>query len=166
MMNFATLVTLTLFLPETMYYSPRTTLLATDHSPRLSTQTYKRLLRPWTTFEGVSLKAKHFVLPSFRMAKYPSVLFPALYYGAQYCFAAIFPAVTYAHILGERFGWNTLQCGLAYGGTMTIGSIVGEFFAGRMMDKILNRASKRGHNEHPPPEVSARLLLRSHWTAG
>ncbi|RAQ53753.1 hypothetical protein AFGD_006827 [Aspergillus flavus] len=30
------------------------------------------------------------------MALYPSVLFPSLYYAAQYCFTAILPAVTYA----------------------------------------------------------------------
>ena len=153
-MNAVSLVVLIFCLPETVYYTPRTTLLETDQPPRLSAQTYKRLLRPWTTFRGVSLKAKHFVLPSFRMAKYPSVLFPGLYYATQYCFAAIFPAVTYAHIFSERFGWDTLQCGLAYGGTMTIGSIVGEFFAGRFMDKILRRASKSYDDEQPPPEVS------------
>lgn len=160
MMNFVTLVVLIFCLPETMYYAPRTTLLDADQHPQLSLQTYKRLLRPWTTFDGVKLKAKHFVIPSFRMAKYPSVLFPGLYYAAQYCFAAIFPAVTYAHILGGRFGWNTLQCGLAYGGTMTIASIVGEFFAGRLMDKILRKASKASGDESPPPEVRANSLRK------
>lgn len=152
-MNLITLIVLVFCLPETVYYTPRTTLLATGQPPRLSLQTYKTLLKPWTTFKGVTLKAKHFILPSFRMAKYPSVVFPALYYAAQYCFAAIFPAVTYAHILSDRYGWNTLQCGLAYGGTMTIGSIVGEFFAGRLMDKILREASKKDGEENPPPEV-------------
>ena len=172
-MNLVTLVILIFCLPETVYCTPRTTLLDSDEPPRLSIETYKQLLRPWTTFKGVTLKAKHFILPSFRMAKYPSVLFPALYYATQYCFAAIVPAVTYAQTLSERFGWNTLQCGLAYGGTMTLWSIMGEFFAGRLMDKILQQASKTHHDANPPPAVlgPAGLLIfgftmqyNSHWT--
>lgn len=126
MMNFTTLAIIFFCLPETVYYTPRTYDDTNEEWPRLSAAQWKKLLAPWRTFPGVSLKARHFLLPSFRMARYPSVLFPALYYGSQYCFAAIFPAVTYATIFRRRFGWNTLQCGLAYGGTMTIGSIIGE----------------------------------------
>lgn len=125
-MNFSTLVVLVFALPETMYYKPRTYSDSSTEAPRLNMAQYRQLLRPWTTFPGVRLKAKHFVLPAFRMAMYPSVLFPSLYYATQYCFTAIFPAVTYAIIFESRFGWNTFQCGMAYGGTMTIGSLTGE----------------------------------------
>lgn len=125
-MNFGTLAFILVALPETMYYKARTYSDANTEAPKLTKTEYRKLLRPWTTFPGVHLKAKHFVLPAFRMALYPSVLFPGLYYATQYCFAAIFPAVTYSIIFKERFGWNALQCGLAYGGTMTIGSIAGE----------------------------------------
>ena len=124
--NFVTFIVLLFGLPETLYYSPRTYSDTNEVAPKLSWFTYKTLLRPWRRYPGVHLKAKHFILPSFRMARYPSVLFPAVYYATQYCFAAIFPAVTYAIIFQERFGWNTFQCGMAYGGTMTLGSIVGE----------------------------------------
>jgi hypothetical protein len=55
------------------------------------------------------------------MARYPSVLFPALYYGAQYGFASILPAVTVASIFSAAFHWNTLEIGLAYGGALSIG---------------------------------------------
>jgi len=58
------------------------------------------------------------------MAKYPSVLFPALYYAASYGFASILPAVTVASIFSEVFHWDTLEIGLAYGGALSIG---GEF---------------------------------------
>ena len=160
MINFFTLVFISFFLPETVFYSrgtsPRT---KEGEEPQLTMAMYKRLLKPWTTFNGVHLKAEHFVLPSFRMAKYPSVVFPALYYAAQYCFTAIFPAVTYATIFREAYAWNTLQCGLAYGGTMTIGSIVGELFAGRVMDSILQREAKRAHNNSPPPEVRLKGIV-------
>ncbi|CAK7235432.1 hypothetical protein SBRCBS47491_009291 [Sporothrix bragantina] len=153
MMNFVTLVVLVFCLPETVYYKTRTYDDTSVELPQLTAETYRKLLAPWRTYPGVRLKAKHFVLPSFRMARYPSVIFPALYYGTQYCFAAIFPAVTYATIFRQRFGWNTLQCGLAYGGTMTIGSILGEFAAGRIIDKILAREAYRLGTDNPPPEV-------------
>lgn len=125
-MNFATLVVLIFGLPETVYYKPRTYSDTNTEAPELTMAQYRQLLRPWTTFPGVRLKAKHVVIPAFRMAMYPSVLFPSLYYAAQYVFAAIFPAVTYSIIFQKRFGWNPFQCGLAYGGTMTIGSLAGE----------------------------------------
>jgi hypothetical protein len=64
------------------------------------------------------------------MAKYPSVLFPALYYAAQYGFASILPAVTVASIFSEAFHWNTLEIGLAYGGALSIGGILGEIAGG------------------------------------
>ncbi|OAA68636.1 Major facilitator superfamily domain, general substrate transporter [Niveomyces insectorum RCEF 264] len=153
-MNFVTLVVIVFCLPETVYYTPRTYDDASSEAwPRLTADTYRKLLAPWRTYPGVRLKAKHFFLPPFRMARYPSVIFPALYYATQYCFTAIFPAVTYATIFHRRFGWNTLQCGLAYGGTMTIGSILGEFAAGRIIDKILAREAKRLGTDNPPPEV-------------
>ena len=60
------------------------------------------------------------------MAKYPSVLFPAIYYAAQYGFASILPAVTVASIFTEFFHWDTLQIGLGYGVALTIGSCLGE----------------------------------------
>ena len=63
------------------------------------------------------------------MARYPSVLFPCLYYAAQYGFANILPAVTVAHNFSARFHWDTLQIGLGYGGALTIGGCLGEVIA-------------------------------------
>lgn len=60
------------------------------------------------------------------MARYPSVIFPCLYYAAQYGFASILPAVTVAHIFSARFHWDTLQIGLGYGASLTIGGCLGE----------------------------------------
>ncbi|KAL3475210.1 major facilitator superfamily domain-containing protein [Aspergillus californicus] len=155
-MNFCTLLVLLCALPETMYYTPRTYSDTNTEPPKLTMAKYRQLLRPWTTFPGVRLQAKHLVLPAFRMGLYPSVLFPSLYYASQYCFAAIFPAVTYAIIFEERFGWNPFQCGMAYGGTMTIGSIAGEFAAGHIIDKIIQHS----RDPSPPPEIRFRGL----WT--
>lgn len=125
-MNLITLIVLIFFLPETVYYRPRVYSDSVVEAPKVTMAAYRELLAPWRSYPGVKLRAKHFVLPSFRMARYPSVIFPALYYASQYVFAAIFPAVTYGIIFRERFGWSTFQCGMAYGGTMTIGSIAGE----------------------------------------
>ncbi|CAL5869735.1 uncharacterized protein PFLUO_LOCUS3965 [Penicillium psychrofluorescens] len=141
-----------------MYYKPRIYSDTNPEPPKLTMAKYRELLRPWTTFAGVKLRAKHIVLPAFRMGLYPSVLFPSLYYSAQYCFTAIFPAVTYAITFKERFGWNALQCGLAYGGTMTIGALAGELAAGRIIDSIIRRESKRLGTDNPPPEVRFRGL--------
>ncbi|KAJ5638168.1 MFS general substrate transporter [Penicillium lividum] len=152
-MNFVTFVVLVFCLPETMYYKTRTYSDSNAQFPKLSMAKYRELLRPWTSFPGVKLKAKHFIIPPFRMALYPSVLFPSLYYASQYCFTAIFPAVTYAIIFKARFDWSALQCGLAYGGTMTIGAIAGEFAAGMIIDDIVHRESIRLGVDSPPPEV-------------
>ncbi|KAL2833751.1 major facilitator superfamily domain-containing protein [Aspergillus cavernicola] len=158
-MNFCTLAVLVVALPETMYYKPRTYSDTNTEAPKLTMEKYQQLLRPWATFPGVRLKAKHIVIPAFRMALYPSVLFPSLYYASQYCFTAIFPAVTYSIIFQERC-WNPFQCGMAYGGTMTIGSIASEFAAGRIIDKIIRREATRLNVDNPPPEVRFKGL----WT--
>ncbi|KAI0470056.1 MFS general substrate transporter [Xylariaceae sp. FL0804] len=157
-MNFATLVVLVFCLPETIYYTPRTYSDADMEPPQLSMAKYRELLRPIRTFPGVRLRLKHVVLPSFRMAKYPSVLFPALYYATQYVFSSIFPAVTDAIIFKERFGWDSLQCGLAYGGSMTLGNLAGELAAGIILDKTLQREAERLGTDSPPPEVRLKVI--------
>lgn len=102
----------------------------------------------------VRLKATDFVLPVLRMAKYPSVVFPAAYYAAQYGFGSILPAVTVAAIFAERFGWNTLQIGLAYGGALTIGGVLGEIVAaGWFLDALFRRAAAKRNDAPPAPEA-------------
>lgn len=91
---------------------------------------------------GPKLQPSDFVWPALRMAKYPSVLFPAIYYSAQYGFASILPAVTVAAIFKERFGWNTLEIGLAYGGALTIGGLLGESVSGVILDAIVMKRTR------------------------
>lgn len=52
---------------------------------------------------------------------------------------SILPAVTVSHIFAEKFGWQTLQIGLAYGGSLTIGSFLGETAGGWVVDAIIVR---------------------------
>lgn len=118
-------------LPETLYVRhaiPKVTVESSDEAS-LSKQSYASHLRLWSRHPELKLKPSHFVLPSLKMAKYPSVIFPALYYASQYGFASILPAVTVASIFEEFFGWDTLQIGLGYGAALTIGGCLGEVFS-------------------------------------
>lgn len=118
-------------LPETLYIRRPETLqqarnIKDNENLRLDTKTYINRLALWSHHPELHLRVNQFIIPAFKMARYPSVLFPCLYYAAQYGFASILPAVTVAHIFSERFGFDTLQIGLAYGGALTIGGCLGE----------------------------------------
>lgn len=156
-------------LPETLYIRNHATLThaaPTDsrerEAPALGAKKYLARLAPYAgPFPGLTLHATDFVLPALRMAKYPSVLFPAAYYGAQYGFGSILPAVTVAAIFSERFGWNTLDIGLAYGGALTVGGVLGELVAGSVLDALVKRARRRlGGGRNPEPEAR----LAAVWT--
>ncbi|KAK3066227.1 hypothetical protein LTR53_017515 [Teratosphaeriaceae sp. CCFEE 6253] len=146
-------------LPETLYVrSPSRT--PSVERPRLGLRPYLHQLMPWTTHPDLKLRATDFVLPNLKMLKYPSVIFPALYYASQYGFASILPAVTVASIFKEFFHWDTLQIGLAYGGSLTIGSFLGELCAGWVVDAIVKREKRKLGGRDPEPEVR----LRAIWT--
>lgn len=156
-------------LPETLYVRERDSL--THNAPadgrerevgRLGASAYFTRLKPYAgPFPGgAKLHLHDFVWPALRTAQYPSVLFPAAYYAAQYGFGSILPAVTVAAIFSERFGWDTLEIGLAYGGALTIGGVAGESVAGVVCDAIVKRARRRLGGASPEPE--ARLLAI--WT--
>ena len=114
-------------LPETLYVCNGSTFntVATE-SVQLSKKTYASRLKLWTHHPNPRLRANQFILPSLKVAGYPGVIFPALYYGFQYGFASILPTVTVAHIFTEYFGRSTLVIGLMYGAALTIGSCLGE----------------------------------------
>ncbi|KAH8655404.1 MFS general substrate transporter [Xylariales sp. PMI_506] len=147
-------------LPETLYVRDTGENGAFEKPKSMTVQQYTSQLKPYRTFSQLHLKASDFVLPALRMARYPSVLFPAIYYAAQYGFGSILPAVTVATIFSEAFGWNTLEIGLAYGGALTIGGVLGECVSGVVLDSIINRARHRLGGQNPEPEVR----LRAIWT--
>lgn len=115
-------------LPETLYVRSAVTkpTAKTSTAPEFSKSNVASRLRLWSDHPELKLKPSYFILPSIKMAAYPSVLFPALYYASQYGFASILPAVTVASIFEEFFGWDTLQIGLGYGAALTIGGCLGE----------------------------------------
>lgn len=96
------------------------------------------------------MRPTDFVLPTLRMALYPSAIFPAIYYATMYGFASIVPAVTAAAIYTKFFHWDTLTIGLSYGASLTIGGILGEAVSGWVCDLLVRRAaaakSKSAHS--------------------
>lgn len=149
-------------LPETLYIRDQSRLTRTMHEREVdfTPRSYISRLKPYSSFPELKLRWNQFVIPSIKMAKYPSVLFPALYYAAQYGFASNLPAVTVSSIFSEAFHWNTLKIGLAYGGALSIGGVLGEIAGGLVLDSIVNRARRRLNGESPPPEVR----LKAIWT--
>jgi hypothetical protein len=96
--NAAMLLVIAFCLPETLYVRRLPSPVESKHdsstmpmTKALKLREYISLLRPWRTFPGLTLRLDKFVLPSLKMARYPSVLFPAVYYAVQYGLASILP---------------------------------------------------------------------------
>lgn len=142
-------------LPETLYVRDITNLAQTyeEREVKLDAKSYFKRLGFKRGVSDHKLRASDFVLPTLQMAKYPSVIFPALYYAAQYGFGSILPAVTVATIFSKTFHWDTLEIGLAYGGALTIGGVLGELFSGSVLDWLVMRARHRLGGENPEPET-------------
>lgn len=143
-------------LPETLYVRPEAHTESQD--PNLS---YKKV----SYFAGRKFRDRtpdsplsfhDFFLPVFKLALKPHVIFPALYYATQYGFASILPAVTVASIFSKEFKWDTLQIGLGYGGSLTIGGSLGELAAGLVLDAIVMQ--KLRENIEFQPEVRLRAI--------
>lgn len=145
-------------LPETLYVRYPTT-ISSAAPPQMGPNTYLRRLRLWTRHPDLKLRLSDFIIPSVKMMKYPSVVFPALYYAAQYGFASILPAVTVATIFTKFFHWNVLDIGLAYGAALTIGGSLGELCAGMVNDAIVKREKRKLGGRDPEPEVRLRAII-------
>jgi MFS family permease len=148
-------------MPETLFVrhnKPR--IDSTTRRGYISKATYMKGLRLWSHYPELTLRANQFVLPSIKMAKYPSVIFPAIYYATQYGFGSILPAVTVTVIFTDFFKWNTLDIGLGYGLALTIGGSLGELAAGWVVDYIVKRERRRLGGRDPEPEAR----LKAIWT--
>ena len=158
--NGAMLVIVFFAFPETLYVASSLNIQSGEHGRGSSFRSCFDQLKLYSQNPSVHLCWSQFVLPSLKMAKYPSVLFPALYFGTQYGFASILPAVTVAPIFSEVYSWNTLDTGLGYGAALTIGGCLGELAAGMVLDAIVKREIRKRNGEMPPPEVR----LKAIWT--
>lgn len=122
-------------------------------------RTYKQMLFSFrlNMIPGRCLQANDF-LHSFRMLKYPSVVFPFLYYMWAWTFINVMPAISLATIYTKFYGLASGPIGLCLGISLTAGSVLGEFFAGRASDYLMYRMARRNKNIRTPEH---RLYLSS-----
>lgn len=154
-------------LPETLYIKPAASSSGPDSlkmilrkpavKPRFDKAVYFSSLGLCSHFPQLRMRPTHFVLPALKMARYPSVLFPALYYSTMYGLASILPAVTVAAIFLEFFHWDTLKIGLTYGASLSLGGILGECISGWVVDAIVKRERIRLGRD-PEPEVRLKAI--------
>ncbi|KAF5352100.1 hypothetical protein D9758_009385 [Tetrapyrgos nigripes] len=112
--------------------------------PPLTLKTYLNRLWFWDLERPPTRKLKptDFIKP-LSMLKYPSVVFPALYFAVTYGFASIEPALTLATIFTELYGFDTVRNGLANGVSLLVGASLGELFSGPVTDWMMQRARAR-----------------------
>lgn len=173
------LITSIFCLPETLHIKTKTRNLEESNQNELtdpSEDRYKAHTTPFTRHTYLShlrlifpryrelppLRPFLFLVNTFSIMWYPSILFPALYYATNYGFASILPAVTVAAIFAKTYHWPTLTIGLTYGSALTIGGVLGECCTGWIVDAIYIRAQRRhtkaGKPGAAPPEVRLRCI--------
>ena len=145
-----------LCLSETLYVRPEVESQQDHPKSKYSKAAFIDGLQIRDRTPDIPLRWNQFILPTFKLAMKPSVIFPALYYATQYGFASILPAVTVASIFSKEFKWDTLQIGLGYGGALTIGGSLGELAAGLVLDAIVKEQMKK--NVDFQPEVRLRAI--------
>jgi len=150
-LNGVSFLLILLCMPETLY---------TRHysEARCIPRSFSRL--KFQRFPEKKLKWCHFFIPTFKMAIYPSVLFPALYNALQFLFTSLMPTLTIPVIFVEKYGFTTLKVGLTYGIALTVGSALGELAAGMVVDAIVKRELRKRPGHDPIPEKR----LKGLWT--
>ncbi|KAF8911596.1 major facilitator superfamily domain-containing protein [Gymnopilus junonius] len=132
--------------------------------PALSFKDYLHRMWFWDLDRPASrrIKASDFVIKPLSMLKYPSVVFPALYYAVTYGFASIEPALTLATLFTEFYHFDTVRNGLANGVSLLVGASLGELLSGPVTDAMMVRARRRAlkRGETAPAEVR----LHGIWT--
>jgi len=139
------IVALFLF-PETLF-SRDPVFLAT----RTKERSYMEML---FSFRGNMIPGRHLhatdFLQSFKMLKYPSVVFPFWYYTWGWTFINVMPAVSLATIYTHFYHLKAGPIGACLGVSLMIGSILGEFFAGRASDFVMLFFARRNNNVRKP----------------
>ena len=105
-------------LPETLHLQCRNIPVAPNparHALRRLRLRKHAPLHPWVSFRR-----------ALCMARYPSVVFPALYLAVAHGLGTFLPALTVSAIFRERYGFSVLQTGAAYGTATAVGSLAGE----------------------------------------
>lgn len=84
------------------------------------------------------------------MLRYPSVLFPTIYYSICFGVGTVLFAVTGAAAFGSIYHFNTAQIGMIIGIPTLVGAILGEVCAGPVSDWILYVHTKRNNGVATP----------------
>jgi hypothetical protein len=105
-------------------------------------------------FRGNMIPGRHLhatdFLQSFYMLKYPSITFPFWYYTWGWTFVNVMPAISLATIYTKFYKLKSGPIGACLGVSLMIGSILGEFFAGRASDHVMYWMAKRNNNIRKP----------------
>ncbi|KAF8998411.1 MFS general substrate transporter, partial [Cyathus striatus] len=126
--------------------------------PKMTFATYLRRLRLWTPSSSRRLEGRDFFIKPLSMFQYPTVAFPAIYYGVTYGYASIGLSQTVATLFTRIYKFDTVRDGLANGISLLVGAILGEMCAGPVTDLMMQRARKKAlvRNTVVPSEI--RLL--------
>lgn len=120
-------------------------------STRTQTRTYHELLFDFrgNALSNRSLHFSHF-LESFYMLRYPSILFPFWYYTWAWTFINVLPAISIANIYTRFYNLKSGPIGACLGVSLMIGSLLGEFSAGKASDSVMYRMARRNGNIRKP----------------
>ena len=139
---------MTFFFPETLF--DRQGLPNSPPDRRFTKADYVALVKPNSaTRPHYNLHPADFYRP-FLMLRYPSIIFPCLYYSFSFGFGTILPAVTMANLYSRLYGFSPAIIGLCLGVPLLIGSVSGEFASGPLSDFFLRKSVKRHGGEYKP----------------
>ncbi|TVY37770.1 Efflux pump vrtL, partial [Lachnellula cervina] len=132
--------------PETLFSRDASHLATRTH-----TRTYTQLL---FDFRGNILPTRSLhpsdFLQAFYLLKYPSIVFPFWYYTTAWTFCNVLPAITLATIYTSIYHLKSGPIGACLGISLTIGSVLGEIFAGRASDFLMFRLALRNGGVRKP----------------
>jgi MFS family permease len=145
------LVSLFLFVPETLYYRGIESLQRPDMS------LYQQELIRKRRADGRELKLSNFIRP-LKMLRYPSIVLPSIYYSVASGYGNIIFNLTSAFHFHYVYHFRAWQTGLLLGIPLTLGSWIGEFGAGGFSDWVTERrALSRGGKRIPEDRLYAML---------
>ncbi|KAH0528902.1 hypothetical protein TsFJ059_003713 [Trichoderma semiorbis] len=131
--------------PETLYSRTPAALARPSQSWR-SNMLMKRRAHPTRKVRLID-----FFRP-FQMMMYPSVTIPTWCYSLCFAYGSILFIITSANLFGKIYHFKPQQTGLLLGIPITVGSLIGELFAGGVSDWISERRALRRGGERSPED--------------
>ena len=147
----AFLVIIIFFLPETLY--PRS-----PEALAMPQRTWRQnMLLQGKVHPNRKLRMVDFIRP-LQMLKYPSVLFPGLYYSVSFGYSSILFILTAANLFGSYYHFKPYQTGLLLGLPLTIGSLLGELVSGGFSDWVRFKRARATESVGRPEDRLLALL--------